>query len=76
MQIKDKAINAAINDKLKVLKDFYIVNAENKEDVRNHFIEAILNEPDKNPLVVIDKVANRMIFTKLDKPRWEFVGTK
>lgn len=54
-----------INEKIKVLQDFYIVDAENEESIRNMLITAVRDNPHRDPNVVVDGIAKTLIAEKL-----------
>ena len=54
-----------INEKIKVLSDFCIVNAKNEESIRNMLIIAVRDNPHREPTVVIDSIAKSLIAEKL-----------
>ena len=58
-------VDRAIDEKMQVLKDFYIVDRNNEDDIRKELQAAIRNEPNSNYDIVLDRVAKRMIGEKL-----------
>lgn len=55
----------AIQQKLKVLRGFYIVNNENEEEYRKVLLLAVQDEPNTHYDIVLDRVARRLIAEKL-----------
>lgn len=55
----------AIDEKLRVLRDFCIVNRDNEEEYRKVLLNAILKEPDTHFDIVLDRVARKMIGEKM-----------
>lgn len=54
----------AIEEKLQVLRDFYIVNRGNEEEYRKVLLNAVLKEPDTHFDIILDRVAKKMIGEK------------
>lgn len=55
----------AIEDKLQVLRDFYIVDNKNEEEYRKVLLLAVHDDPNTQFDIVLDRVAKRMIAEKL-----------
>lgn len=56
----------AIEEKIQVLKDFYVINNRKQEEsVRSKLKQALANEPRRDPYIVLDRVARTMILEKL-----------
>ena len=55
----------AIEDKLKVLRDFCIVNDENEERYRKVLLLAVRDEPNTQFDIVLDRVAKKLIGDKM-----------
>lgn len=56
----------AIEEKIQVLKDFYVINnREQEKSVRAKLREALVKEPRRDPYIVLDRVARTMILERL-----------
>lgn len=56
----------AIDEKIQVLKDFYVINNRKEEEsVRAKLKQALANEPRRDPYIVLDRVARVMILERL-----------
>lgn len=56
----------AIEEKIQVLKDFYVINNRKQEEsVRAKLKQALANEPRRDPYIVLDRVARVMILERL-----------
>ena len=62
---KPVTIDDIINEKIKVLRDFYIVDATNEESIRNELVIAVRDNPHRDPNAVIDSIAKTLIAEKL-----------
>lgn len=62
---KERSVKQVINEKIQVLRDFYIVDDENENAVRKKLLAEISNAPDKDPDVIADRIARAMITEKL-----------
>ena len=51
----------AIKEKMKVLREFYVVNGRNEAQIKQQLIDAVNNEPNKHFDIVLDRVARDMI---------------
>lgn len=60
------SVKEAINAKMKVLREFYIVDKDNEDEIRNQLEAAIKAHPDEDYERVLDRVAHTMIERKLD----------
>ena len=60
------SIKQAINAKLKVLKEFGVIDDNNEYDIREQLKEAIKAHPNRDYELVLDQVAHTMIMEKLD----------
>lgn len=54
-----------INEKINVLRDFYIVDNDNELDIRKKLAAEIDNAPDKDPDAVADRFARALITARL-----------
>jgi hypothetical protein len=61
----NRTVKQVINEKIQVLRDFYIVDDDNELDIRKMLTEAINNAPDRDPDVVVDRIARNMITERL-----------
>lgn len=62
----ERTFEQAINEKMKVLRDFYIVDKRNEKIIEQKLIDAVKAEPNKNFDIVIDRVAHTMIMNRLN----------
>lgn len=58
-------VDKAIDNKIRVLKDFCIVNKGNEEDIRRRLKLAVADDPHTHFDVVIDRVAKQLISEKV-----------
>ena len=59
-------VERAIDEKMKVLEEFYIVNDHNEKTIRDRLTAAVKAEPDKDYDVVLDRVAKKFIEEKFN----------
>jgi hypothetical protein len=64
-----RTLNQAIQEKMKVLKEFYVVNGDNEDKIKQRLINAVNAEPTKDFDIVLDRVAQTLIKEKLDSVR-------
>ena len=64
-RLNPKTVDSIINEKIKVLKDFCVVNVRNEESIRNKFIIAIRDNPNRDPNVIVDAIAKSLIVESL-----------
>ena len=62
---KERTVKHVINDKLKVLRDFGVVDDENELSIKKKFTDAFINAPGKDPDIIADRIARTMIMEKL-----------
>jgi hypothetical protein len=62
----ERKLDQAINEKIKVLREFYIVDDHNEEAIRQKLIKAVKAEPNKNFDIILDRVAHTMIMNRLN----------
>ena len=55
-----------VSRKMKVLKEFYIVDEENKNEIRAYLEEALRKYPERDPEIVLDQAASLLIQRKLN----------
>ena len=55
----------AIENKLQVLKDFYIIDNRNEDEYRKVLSSAVKKEPDTHFDIVLDRVAKKLISERL-----------
>lgn len=60
-----RTAETAVKEKLKVLREFCIVDDRNETVIRERLEKAIADKPDLNFDVVLDRMAKRMINEKL-----------
>lgn len=56
----------AINRKMKILREFCIVNDNNADEMRAVLEAAILSAPGRDYEIVLDQVTRKIIFNKLN----------
>ena len=61
----ERTVEQAIKEKMKVLREFYIVNEHNEKSIELNLWDAIKAEPNKNFDIVLDRVAHTMIMNCL-----------
>lgn len=69
MSVK-KTPKTIINNKIRVLKDFYVVDETNEDKLRKKMEQALKDHPNEDPEVVLDHFAHPLIQEKL-KQDWE-----
>lgn len=57
-------IKSLVNEKMKVLRDFYIVDSNNESQMKKLLEQAIGNHPNSDPQVVLDHAASVLIKKK------------
>jgi hypothetical protein len=62
---EEKIIERIVEEKLNVLEDFYIVDDNNREDIRKELVCAIRENPNSHPDYVADRFAKNLIANKL-----------
>lgn len=55
----------AVDAKIQVLRDFYIVDDDNEDEIRNILEQALKAEPHKDRDVILDREAKKLIEEKL-----------
>lgn len=63
--VRRRTRDQAINEKLKVLRGFCIVNDRNEEEYRKVLLLAVRDEPNTHYDIVLDRVAKKFIAEKL-----------
>ena len=61
----NRSTKLVINEKIRVLRDFCIVDDSNEIAIRNRLLAEINSNPDKDPDIIADRIARRMISDKL-----------
>ena len=61
----ERSIETIVNEKIKVLREFYVVDDYNEESIRNMLLTAIRDRPDSDPDAVADRVARPLIASRL-----------
>ena len=62
----ERTAKQAINEKMKVLREFYVVDDNNESEIKSLLTQAVEAEPNKNFDIVLDRVAHSLIEKKLD----------
>lgn len=62
----ERTLDQAIREKMKVLKDFYVVDSKNEKEIKQQLIDAVHAEPNKDFDIVLDRVAHTLIQRKLN----------
>lgn len=60
-----RTVDRAINDKMRVLKDFCVVNHTNEEEIRKMLVLAVRDDLNTHYDIVLDRVAKRLISEKI-----------
>lgn len=58
-------LKTLINEKIKVLKDFYIVDRKNEAEIRAYLEKVLADNPKGDPRIVLDRAAAPLIQEKL-----------
>ncbi len=66
---KKPTVKQAINAKMKVLREFGVVNKENARDIKRRLQREVDAHPNRDYEVVLDQVAQPMIMEYLDNER-------
>lgn len=56
----------AVNEKLRVLRDFYIVDDTNKKEYKKLLLDEVAKYPHRDPEIVLDQLASILIMKKLE----------
>lgn len=62
---KERTVRQVVDEKIKVLEDFYIVDIDNEYTIRKKLIAEIESHPNSDPDVIADRVARTLISNKL-----------
>lgn len=62
---KTSAKETMVNNKIKILRDFCIVNEKNKQQVEMYLVSALSQNPHRNPQTVLDRAARSLILGKI-----------
>lgn len=60
-------VRIAISDKIQILFDLNAINPSDKNEVRKRFETSILDEPTRDPYIIIDQIARTYIDKRYDK---------
>ena len=67
-QQRDRAhVRVLLKEKMKVLKEFYIVNDGNEDEIRAYLEKALADNPKGDPRLTLDRAAAPLIRAKLFK---------
>ena len=55
-----------IDDKMRVLRDFYVVNDANRFWIRERLEKAVAANPNSDPAFTLDRIARELIMTSLN----------
>lgn len=66
-EVNKPTIKQAINEKMRVLREFYVVDERNDTNVRQLLETAVVSSPHRDYEIVLDHVARRLIFEKLNR---------
>lgn len=61
-----RTLKQAVTEKMKVLREFYIVDKDNEQKIEQQLISAVNAEPGTHFDIVLDRVAHTLIEQKLD----------
>lgn len=64
---KKSPIDTYIHKKIKLLKDFTVVNEDNEEEIKGILYDAVKKYPNRNHEIIIDAVARHLIKKRLDE---------
>ena len=62
---KERTVKQIVDEKIKVLDDFCIVNLENENAIRKKLLAEIEKHPNTDPDITADRVARTLITEKL-----------
>lgn len=60
-------LKQAVNNKLKVLRDFYIVDDRNKKKYKGILLDAVAKYPDRDYEIVLDQAAAKILNQHFNK---------
>lgn len=64
---KKSPVDTYIHKKIKLLKDFTVVNEDNEEEIKGRLYDAVKKYPNRNHEIIIDAVARHLIKKRLDE---------
>ena len=64
---KKSPVDTYIHKKIKLLKDFTVVNEDNEEEIKGMLYDAVKKYPNRNHEIIIDAVARHLIKKRLDE---------
>ena len=64
---KKSPVDTYIHKKIKLLKDFTVVNEDNEEEIKGMLYGAVKKYPNRNHEIIIDAVARHLIKKRLDE---------
>ena len=60
------SVKRAVDEKMRVLREFCVVNDKNAEQIRQKLLNAIVSESDHDYEMVLDRHARKLIAEKLN----------
>ena len=66
-EVGKPTLKQAINEKMRVLREFYAVDERNDTKVRQLLEAAVRESPNRDYEIVLDHIARRLIFEKLNR---------
>ena len=64
---KKSPVDTYIHKKIKLLKDFTVVNEDNEEEIKGMLYGSVKKYPNRNHEIIIDAVARHLIKKRLDE---------
>ena len=64
---KKSPVDTYIHKKIKLLKDFTVVDEDNEEEIKGMLYDAVKKYPNRNHEIIIDAVARNLIKKRLDE---------
>ena len=64
---KKSPVDTYIHKKIKLLKDFTVVNKDNEEEIKGILYDAVKKYQNRNHEIIVDAVARHLIKQKLNK---------
>ena len=64
---KKSPVDTYIHKKIKLLKDFTVVDEDNEEEIKGMLYEAVEKYPNRNHEVIVDAVARYLIKQRLNE---------
>lgn len=62
-----QTVKQVIDEKMKILREFYVMDDDNQEDIKQKLQDAVDAHPDKDYERILERVTHTMIMEKLNK---------